>query len=186
MEEFKKRKFESGANRNDDSDKLDYEGFLSPLALFWFGCYMHRNRFLEDGSLRDSDNWKKGIPLDSYMKSLFRHFMDVWFAHSESNLNQQTIEDALCGVLFNAFGYLHEVIKNPPKYENVELEPEAESDFDNLKKNFDATSTSLQQQYDQYLANASQNIYNTPANQPIIEENTKTNYEKLKTIIFGR
>lgn len=182
MEEFKKREFESGANRNDDSDKLDYEGFLSPQALFWFACYMHRNRFLEDGSLRDSDNWKKGIPLDSYMKSLFRHFMDVWFAHSESNLNQQTIEDALCGVLFNAFGYLHEVIKNPPKYENVELEPESESEFDNLKENFDNTTTSLQQQYDQYLANASQNIYNTPANLPIT---TKTNYEKLKTIIFG-
>ena len=27
------RKFETGATRNDDSNKYDYEGFLSPLIL---------------------------------------------------------------------------------------------------------------------------------------------------------
>lgn len=33
------RKFDTGATRNDDSNNLDFEGFLSPLALQAFAEY---------------------------------------------------------------------------------------------------------------------------------------------------
>jgi len=99
--------FPSGATRNDDSEKLDYEGFFSPIALQIYAEYMHKHRIQADGKLRESDNWQKGMPKARYMKSLFRHFMEAWKCHREHNTNMAALRDALCGVLFNAFGYLH-------------------------------------------------------------------------------
>ena len=72
----KVRKFESGATRDTDEGKLDFEGFLSPLVLERFARYMHKNRVQSDGSLRDSDNWQNLFGEDHYavcMKSLWRH-----------------------------------------------------------------------------------------------------------------
>ncbi len=108
------REFESGATRNSEEGKLDYEGFLSPLVLRRYAEYLHAHRTLEDGTMRDSDNWQRGMPLDVYMKSMWRHFMDLWTVHrsGSSQVLKQTIEIALCGVLFNASGYLHELLKN--------------------------------------------------------------------------
>lgn len=108
------RTFSTGANRDVDTNKLDYEGFLSPAALERFAQYMNANRKLKDGSIRDSDNWQKGIPIDVYMKSMLRHVMDVW----KLNRNLPAAEDletALCAVLFNAQGMLHEVLKAKAK-----------------------------------------------------------------------
>lgn len=103
------RTFASGATRDTEEGKLDYEGFLSPLVLKRFAEYMHEHRVQSDGKLRASDNWKKGMPRDVYMKSLFRHFMDVWTQHR----HEPTVsEDALCAMLFNVQGYLHEVLMN--------------------------------------------------------------------------
>lgn len=104
------RQFESGATRNVETDQPDYEGFLSPLVLEAFGRYMHRHRKQADGQLRASDNWQKGIPLASYMKSGWRHFMDWWRAHRGLPC-RDGLEDALCGLLFNVGGYLHETLK---------------------------------------------------------------------------
>jgi hypothetical protein len=103
------RVFSTGATRDVDEGKLDFEGFLSPLALERFARYMHKNRIQSDGSLRASDNWQKGIPIDAYMKSMFRHFMEVWSihrGHSDGNM-----QEALCALLFNVQGYLHEEMK---------------------------------------------------------------------------
>ena len=107
--------FDTGATRNDSAEKLDFEGFLSPLALEALGAYMNFHRHLEDGSLRDSDNWQKGIPLVSYIKSLWRHFFDVWRAHRGNTSTPEGIVFGLCGVLFNAQGYLHEYLKANPE-----------------------------------------------------------------------
>ena len=104
------RQFETGATRNNDSDALDYEGFLSPLVLQRFAEYMHKHRFQADGQVRSSDNWQKGIPLESYMKSGFRHFMDWWVEHRGLE-SREGLEDALCALLFNVQGYLHETLK---------------------------------------------------------------------------
>ncbi len=104
------REFETGATRNLDADKLDYEGFLSPLVLERYAQYMHSHRQQADGVLRDSDNWQKGIPLQAYMKSGYRHFFDWWKIHRGLPV-AETVEEALCGLLFNVMGYLHEVLK---------------------------------------------------------------------------
>lgn len=102
------RKFETGATRDTATDKFDYEGFLAPQVLKRFAEYMHKHRQQSDGSLRDSDNWQKGIPLDAYMKSAWRHFMDWWTAHREGRVD----EEALCALLFNVQGYLFEVLRS--------------------------------------------------------------------------
>lgn len=114
-----KRTFSTGATRDVADNKLDYEGFLSPAVLQRFAEYMHKNRFMKDGSVRDSDNWQKGIPLDAYMKSMFRHFMEVWCLHrgvevvrpEEDDDWTPDLEDSLAGLLFNVQGMLHEVLK---------------------------------------------------------------------------
>lgn len=106
------RQFATGATRDADTNKADYEGFLSPLALRRYGEYMNRHRKQSDGSLRDSDNWQRGIPLDAYMKSGFRHFMDWWSAHRGlSTSTGESIEEELCALIFNTSGYLHELLK---------------------------------------------------------------------------
>lgn len=53
------RSFESGATRDSDESKHDYDGFLSYPALVAYGAYMHMHRLQEDGKLRDSDNWQR-------------------------------------------------------------------------------------------------------------------------------
>jgi hypothetical protein len=102
------RTFATGANRDIDNGKLDYEGFFSPTVMRRFAEYMHRNRFLRDGSMRDSDNWQKGIPLQVYMKSMMRHFMTCWLDHRQGGYAQ---EEELCALMFNVMGYLHQRLK---------------------------------------------------------------------------
>lgn len=107
------REFSTGATRNTDNDKLDYEGFFSPLVLERRARYMHKNRVQADGKLRDSDNWQKGIPFSAYMKSAFRHFMELWHCHRqhEPAIDLDTTEEAICALMFNCEGYLHELLK---------------------------------------------------------------------------
>ena len=104
------RQFETGATRNLDENKLDFEGFLSPLVLERFSEYMHTHRLQADGVLRDSDNWQKGIPVDAYMKSMWRHFFDVWKGHRGLETPENKITN-LCALMFNVQGMLHELIK---------------------------------------------------------------------------
>ena len=109
------RTFDSGATRDTAEGKLDYEGFLSLKVLVQFAKYMNMNRLQSDGKLRDSDNWQKGISMDAYMKSGYRHFMKWWEAHRCKGLRSRDgdIEDvgAMCGLMFNVMGYLHEWLK---------------------------------------------------------------------------
>lgn len=111
------RTFDTGATRDDDTTKPDYEGYLSPLVIVRFGEYMTKHRKQSDGNMRDSDNWQKGIPLAQYLKSLFRHFVDLWSIHRELRPfefkveDDDDIEEALCAIIFNASGYLHEYLK---------------------------------------------------------------------------
>ena len=105
------RTFDTGATRDSDDTKNDYEGFLSPTVIETFGNYMTVHRKQADGKLRDSDNWQKGIPKDAYMKSLWRHFFDLWKLHRGYKCNV-TVEEACCAILFNTQGYLHEHLKD--------------------------------------------------------------------------
>ena len=104
-----KRTFDTGATRDTETDKLDYEGFLSPLVLKRYAEYLNGHRTMSDGSTRDSDNWQKGIPFDVYMKSTYRHFVDMWMVHRLWRPDiGNFMEDAMCAILFNVMGYLHE------------------------------------------------------------------------------
>lgn len=105
------RQFETGANRNSDTGKLDYEGFFNPLVLERIAQYMHKHRYLDNGDIRDADNWQKGIPKAAYMQSGWRHFHDWWKEHRGYG-SQDGVEEALCALVFNASGYLLEILKD--------------------------------------------------------------------------
>jgi hypothetical protein len=110
------RTFDTGATRDTDLNKLDYEGFLSPLVLERYAQYLNKHRVQSDGQLRDSDNWQKGIPKETYIKSKFRHFIATWLLHrgytaKDEKGNNVTLEESLCGDIFNTMGYLHELLK---------------------------------------------------------------------------
>lgn len=106
------RYFDTGATRDTEKDKLDYEGFLSPHVLETYAYYMNEHRKQADGNLRDSDNWQKGIPLSVYMKSAWRHFIEWWILHRTGyGRHPKLIMTALCALLFNVMGYMHEIIQ---------------------------------------------------------------------------
>ncbi len=110
------RTFATGATRDTGEGKPDYEGFLSPQVIIRFGQYMDKHRYQSDGNVRDSDNWQKGIPRDQYMKSMFRHFVDLWSLHRSDRNGADTdiadFEEALCALLFNVQGYLFEYLND--------------------------------------------------------------------------
>ena len=108
------RKFKTGATRDTNEGKYDYEGFLSPLVIERFGQYMNKHRKQSDGSLRDSDNWQKGFGDNHFavcMKSLWRHFFDLWLEH-RGYKSREGIEDALMGILFNTMAYTYKLLKD--------------------------------------------------------------------------
>lgn len=129
------RSFDTGATRDTAEGKLDPEGFTHPMVMEQFYKYMNMNRLQSDGKLRASDNWQKGIPIEAYMKSLKRHCDDVWLEHRGFNADNGLIA-ALCGIMFNAMGYLHETLKNGDwtlqEFDNGEPTKEIEERMDLL------------------------------------------------------
>jgi len=109
------RTFETGATRDTTQGKLDYVKALSPIVLRRYVQYLDKHRKQSDGSYRDFDNWKKGIPQETYHSSNGRHFFDAWLLTegytTEDNHGSVDLEDALCAQLFNIQGRLHEVLK---------------------------------------------------------------------------
>jgi len=115
-EQKEMRVFESGATRNVEVDP-DYHGFLSPLALHAYGEYMHRHRLQADGTLRDSDNWQKGIPNDAFVRSLVRHVHDIQLVFDgygefarQDDRDDNVLLAHLSAALFNVQGMLHNVM----------------------------------------------------------------------------
>ena len=111
------RQFGTGASRDadDHSEKPSYFKALSPIVLREYAKYLGRHRTMADGTKRDWDNWKKGLPIDVYMDGLLRHTMAVWLIQqgfkSYDNNGEVTLKDSLYGVLFNTIGQLHEILK---------------------------------------------------------------------------
>ena len=126
------REFDTGATRDSDVNKYDYDGFLSPLVLERYAKYMHKHRKQADGKLRDSGNWKKGIPIAQYMKSKWRHFIDTWKwfrLRSDAKLGTMDAEESLCAELFNTMGILHEILNG----EVEKVDENIGSDIDRTK-----------------------------------------------------
>jgi hypothetical protein len=113
------RTFATGATRNSLGDKLQYEGYFSPLVLRARAEYMRTHQRQEDGSLRAADNWQKGIPKDALIDSGHRHFVDWWLAH-RGHATQADVREAICALMFNAEAYLHALL-----LEDAAMEPRA-------------------------------------------------------------
>ena len=118
------RAFGTGATRSSEVGRYDPEGFLSPIAIERYCVYMNKHRRQADGTLRDSDNWQRGLPLSVYVKGMWRHFLHLWARHrgwpvQDTAAGANTEED-LCALLFNVQGMLHEVVKRrlPKEGEN--------------------------------------------------------------------
>lgn len=109
------RTFDSGAKRDTDEGKLDYIKALSPVALKRYLQYLDEHRLMPDGSRRDFDNWKKGLPYEETLSSLGRHFVDLWLlSHgflAEDNHGPVNIDDVLCAILFNTMSMLHSIVE---------------------------------------------------------------------------
>lgn len=114
------RTFESGATRDNAEGKPDYPGFESALVSKRFSEYMDKNRTQPDGSVRGSDNWKKGIPQSEYLLSLSRHMKDLEL-HAEGFPAEarEDRESALCAIIFNARGLLFEILKDKYNAKNA-------------------------------------------------------------------
>lgn len=107
------RNFGTGATRNLDEGKLDYDGFFSPIVMERYAKYMNKHRVQADGKLRDSDNWQKLFGPDHYkvcMKSAYRHFMDWWKQH-RGYKGEDEIQESICALLFNAQAYLFKILQ---------------------------------------------------------------------------
>ena len=123
------RQFSTGATRNLDHNKLDYEGFNCPMAQRAFAEYMHSHRKQADGTIRDSANWQAGIPIDVYSKSLVRHVHDFHCLHRGWTIprpedgkamppDDEHKLELLCAIWFNVQGYIHELLKAKVKCES--------------------------------------------------------------------
>jgi hypothetical protein len=112
------RAFDTGATRSSEAGRYDPEGFLSPIVIERYCEYMNKHRVQPDGKIRPSDNWTKGMPLDTYIKGLWRHFLHAWARHRGYRVRDPKaaadIQEDLCAIIFNAQGYLHELLKNDP------------------------------------------------------------------------
>ena len=132
------RVLDSGATRSSLDGKFDYEGFFNPATLAVFADYLHRHRVQTDGSIRDSDNWQKGMDRDTCMKSALRHMMDTWAIHRGFEVYKEKLPsggekthyilpseaatpgtwervylyDCICGVIFNLNGYILEEVRS--------------------------------------------------------------------------
>lgn len=109
------RTFETGATRDTTQGKLDYIKALSPIVLRRYVQYLDKHRLQSDGSYRDFDNWKRGIPQEAYISGGGRHFFDTWLLTegytTKDNHGPVETEDAICAQLFNLMGRLHEMLK---------------------------------------------------------------------------
>ena len=74
-----------------------------------------RDQRQADGQRRESDNWQKGMSKASYAKGLKRHVLHFWLRHRGFEPNDPkaapNIVEDLCAIMFNAQGYLYEILK---------------------------------------------------------------------------
>ncbi len=105
------RTFETGATRDTDEGKFDYEAFNAPIVERTYASYMHDNRKQVDGQLRDGDNWQNGMPRRQYMKSLIRHVFDLWYLWRNAPSDTKAIVTLLCAIRFNVNGLLFEILR---------------------------------------------------------------------------
>jgi hypothetical protein len=110
-----KTHFETGAVRDTQDGKPDFLECLSPLAVWRYGEYM-----AQASAKYGAGNWKKGIPVESYVKSLERHLLKLKMQLAYGYDLEPNVDHA-AAIMFNAMGILHELevdrlgVKRPPE-----------------------------------------------------------------------
>lgn len=95
-------KFETGAIRDTQEGKIDFTETISFTAHNRYAKYMTGKKIKYGAG-----NFKKGIPIDSYEKSLLRH-IDKYFRNKYEGGNDEPLEDHLSAMRFNIDGIMHE------------------------------------------------------------------------------
>lgn len=96
------RKFNSGAVRDSEDDKVDFTETISWTAFNRYARYMTSKK-----KKYGQGNFKKGIPIDSYERSLLRH-IDKYMRNKYEGGSDEPDEDHLSACVFNLFGLMHE------------------------------------------------------------------------------
>lgn len=95
-------KFKTGSIRDSQEGKPDFVETISFTAHERFARYMTGKK-----KKYGAGNFKKGIPIESYEKSLLRH-VDKYFRNKYENGNDELNEDHLAAIRFNVDGIMHE------------------------------------------------------------------------------
>ena len=120
------RQFGTGATRDDNTHKLDYVRGLSAQVQQRYLEYLGSHRLQKDGSLRDWDNWKRGIDVEVYRESLSRHTADAVRASMGLPVPEDaSLEDLLCAIRFNVDGWLFELLAAKSGNRELGAEPPA-------------------------------------------------------------
>ncbi len=110
------RTSDTGATRDTAEGKFDFEAFFSTPVFFRFAAYMHKHRFQSDGTIRDGDNWQKGLDPDETFSSIIRHFWQLWAMKRGNNVvcpseGNMELEDTLGALMFGLMSYWHELLR---------------------------------------------------------------------------
>jgi hypothetical protein len=96
------RTFESGAIRDSEEGKEDYTETISWTAMKRYAQFMTKNK-----EKYGAGNFKMGMPIDAYERSLIRHLQK--YMENKYERGQTEVEgDHLSAMLFNIFGIIHE------------------------------------------------------------------------------
>lgn len=104
-----KRHFDTGAARDSEDGKEDYIETISWATMKRYAEYMTGKK-----KKYGEWNWKKGIPIDSYERSLVRH-LQKYLENKYEGGTVETEEDHLSAMLFNVFGIMYEESKKHKK-----------------------------------------------------------------------
>lgn len=96
------RTFKSGAIRDSEESKEDYVETISWTAFRRYAQYMTGKK-----SKYGSGNFKKGIDIESYERSLTRH-LQKYLVNKYEGGDIEKDEDHLSAMVFNLFGIMHE------------------------------------------------------------------------------
>ncbi len=94
--------FLTGAMRDSQEGKPDFVSTISWTAFNRYARYMTKQAEKYGGG-----TFKKGIPVESYEKSLVRH-IDKYMRNKYESGSDELEVDHLCAILFNVFGLIHE------------------------------------------------------------------------------
>ena len=95
-------RFKKGAIRDTQTDKEDYIETISWRAFKRYAKYMTSKK-----SKYGAGNFKKGIPIWSYERSLVRH-VQKYLENKYEGGKVEVKEDHLAAIVFNVFGIMHE------------------------------------------------------------------------------